>query len=253
MPLFKIGNFDEIGLSISNIAHKNGKHVKFPGTLNSISIKELSANLIIPTVDMKSSKAAWSIYLKSITLFESFEGLLNCINPDNEIYFTSIAWDYSGKAPFVYPPAGLDLSSAAFKMKKRRKREFLGNGIQLWPSQAVAGALNVVMIVHECDKDVNRLGQRLDDIHQAVENSTLAKIIKAISFNPAFSQIGAVTMAVNEVIGIIGKLIKADGDDFVDLYEGSFGTEKDQTGGITQYMHESSGIELEFVVDDISI
>jgi hypothetical protein len=30
MPLFKIGNFDEIGLLVSNITYKNGKPAKSP-------------------------------------------------------------------------------------------------------------------------------------------------------------------------------------------------------------------------------
>ena len=253
MPLFKIGNFDEIGLSVSNITHKNGKPAKSPGALNSVSIKELSPDLVIPDIGIMKSKYAWSLYLKSITLFESFEGLLNCINPNNEIYFTAIAWDYSGKNPYIFPPTGVDLSSTAVKMKNKQKREFVGNGIQLWPSQSVEGSLNVVIIVHECDKDFNNLGQRLDDIHQAIENSTFAKLIKSISANPIFSQVGAVTLAVNEVIGIIGKILKTNGDDYVDLFEGSFGTERPQTSGTTAYTHESSSIELEFFVNDSSI
>lgn len=252
MALIINGNFDELGLAVSGLKLKNGKPVKYPAELNTFTIKELSFDIQIPKLELKKTTEKWGVYLKSISLFESFEGLLNCFKPNNEIYFTSIVWDYSGNHPIVYPPSEIDKSTLLIKMKENSKREFIGNGIQLWPSQIVVGALNIIILVFECDKNISKLGERFSEISDAVKRSSLADLIKSIGINPLAAQVGAVSTVVNEMIGAIGKVIRSNGDDYVDLFEGSYSTERVQTPGIREYNHESAGIELEFYIDDIT-
>jgi len=111
MSLFKVGNFDQIGVSfvqtakVFKVEHKDT--VRFPRTLSLDALSELSFNIEPPTLDLAKSSNKWGLYLKSLSLYESFEGFIaNLFNPTNEIYFTSIAWDYSGTQPFLYPPKG---------------------------------------------------------------------------------------------------------------------------------------------------
>lgn len=42
--------------------------------------------------------------------------------------------------------------------------------------------------------------------------------------------------------------MKRNGDDYVDLFEGSYGTDKSHTAKVERYDHEAAGIELEFTV-----
>jgi len=253
MPLFKIGNFDQIGLSLAQSArvikveHKN--EVKFPRRLSLDALSEASFNIEPPKIDLAKSPAKWGLYFKSLSLYESFEGFIaNLFNPDNEIYFTTIAWDYSGSSPFVYPPKGAKGSDFLIPMKASTKREFIGNGVLIWPSQTVVGALNLVILIYESDQDDRDLGDQLVNIHDQVANSKLADLVKVISVNPALATGVAIGTAVNELLGVVGNIMKNNGDDFVDLFEGSYGTDKPQTARVEKYDHDAAGIELEFTV-----
>lgn len=251
MSLLKYGDFDKLGLSVSGLKFKNGVTAKYPIELNSYTIKELSIDIQIPKIELKKTTEEWGLYLRSISLFESFEGLLNIFKQNNEIYFTSIAWDYSGNNAIIYPPSGIDLSTLLIKMKKGNKRKFIGNGIQLWPSQTVVGALNIIILVFECDKNAAKLGERFSEISDAIRKCPLSDLIKSIGINPLAAQVGAISTAVSEMVGVIGKIIRSNGDDYVDLFEGSYSTERAQTSKVRKYNHESAGIELEFYVNNI--
>ena len=253
MSLFKVGNFDQIGVSfvqtakVFKVEHKDT--VRFPRTLSLDALSELSFNIEPPTLDLAKSSNKWGLYLKSLSLYESFEGFIaNLFNPTNEIYFTSIAWDYSGTQPFLYPPKGAQGSDFLIPMKGGTTRQFVGDGVNIWPARVAVGALNLVVLVYECDNDVRKLGQTLVDIHDKVGNSKLASLIIAISANPSLATGVAIGQAVNELLGVIGNIMKRNGDDYVDLFEGSYGTDKPQTSRVEKYNHEAAGIELDFTV-----
>lgn len=253
MPLFKVGNFGQIGVSSSQSAkvikveHKD--KVKFSRVLSVDAMTEASFNIEPPKLDLAKSEKKWGLYLKNLSLHESFEGFIaNAFNPDNEIYFTSIAWDYSGTSPVVYPPKGANASYFTIPIKAQTTREFIGNGVNLWPSQYVVGALNVVFLVYESDQDVRDVGEVLVNIHDTVQGSQLASLILAISANPALATGVAIGLAVNELLGVVGKIMKNDRNDFVDLFEGSYGTDKTQTARTEKYDQEAAGIELDLTV-----
>ena len=92
------------------------------------------------------------------------------------------------------------------------------------------------------------MGDQLADIHDKVGNSKLASLIVAISTNPALATGVAVGTAVNELLGVVGNIMKRNGDDYVDLFEGSYGTDKPQRPRVEKYDHEAAGIELDFTV-----
>ena len=136
MPLFKVGSFGQIGVSFTPMAKvvkvEHKKKVKFPRLLTLEALGESSFNIEPPAMDLAKSPNKWGLYLKSLSLYESFEGFIaNLFNPDNEIYFTSIAWDYSGTPPFVYPPKGAKGSHFLIPMKAKTTRQFIGDGVNL--------------------------------------------------------------------------------------------------------------------------
>lgn len=253
MPLFKVGNFGQIGVSFAPTAkvirpeHKDT--VGFSRTLSTDALSELSFNVFPPKMSLATSPDKWSLFLKSLSLHKSFEGFIaNLFNPINEIYFTSIAWDYSGAPPFVYPPKGAQGSDFLIPMRANDTRQFIGDGVALWPAQNVVGALNIVILVYECDKDVQKAGETLAGIHDTIGSSKLTGLIAAISTNPSLATGVAIGAAVNEIIGVVGNIMKRNGDDYVDLFEGSYGTELPQAARVEKYDHEASGIALDFVV-----
>lgn len=242
-----------MGLSLapsSNILTLDHRtHVAFPKVLSLAAVSELAFNIAPPQLDLAKSPANWSLNLKSLSLFKSFEGFIaDLFGADNKIYFTSIAWDYSGSTPFVYPPKGATASDFVIPMQAKTKREFIGAGVNLWPSQVVVGALNLVIFVYENDQDVRELGNQLVNIHDQVANSKLATLIGAIAVDPALATGVAIGTAVNELIGVVGNIMKTNGDDYVDLFEGSYGTDRPQTSRVETYNQEAAGIVLDFNV-----
>jgi len=265
MPVFKVGNFNQIGVSFDQTAMvaraaprairavyevSQKKTIKLAKTLPIYALQELSFRIEPPPMNLAKSPNKWGLYLKNLALYKSFEGFIaNLFNPINQIYFTSITWDYSGAAPFVYPPKGARGSKFLIPIKPHTKRRlFIGDGVSLWPSRTVVGALNIVILVYECDDDVRRLGETLVEIHDKVENSSLASLITAISANPSLAIGVAIEKAVNELVGIIGSVMKRNVADYVDLFEGSYGTDKPQSPRIEKCDHESAGIELDFTI-----
>lgn len=253
MPLFKVGNFEQIGASfVEKPQLRKVKH-RLPDaatlTFSTDAISEVSYKLQIPKLDLVKSQNKWGLYLKKLTLYKSFIFFLaNFLGKKNDIYLTSFAWDYSGNSPIVYPPPATDASAFVIPMKKNETRKFIGDGVAIWPPQHVVGALNVVIIVYECDKNIRMLGQRLVDIHEAVSKSRLASLLVAISSAPALAAGIAVGNAVSELVGVIGKIMKNDQDDYVDLFEGSYGTDKQQTSRKEKYDQDAAGIELELSI-----
>jgi hypothetical protein len=258
MPIFKINNFDQVGISLSSqsrLEKITNKHaVQMPEKISHEAFQELSFAIEPPTLDLEKSLNKWGLYLKSISLYKDFEGfianLFGALKPNNEIYFTSFAWDYSGKAPFIFPPKGSQGSDYILNMEKDSKRIFIGNGVNLFPSQQVVGALNIVILVYECDQDIVAMGEQLVNIHDQINNSKLTSLIAAISAAPALASGIAIGEAVNELIGVIGNIMKNNKDDFVDLFEGSYGTDKTQQAKIEKYDTSACGIELEFTVSN---
>lgn len=254
MPLFKAGNFGQIGVLSSSqsakvirVEHK--ETVKFSKVLSVDALAESSFNIEPPKLDLAKSEKKWGLYLKNLSLYESFEGFVaNAFGPKNELYFTSIAWDYSGSAPVVYPPKGAPASDLLIPMKAKTTREFIGNGVTLWPSQNVVGALNVILLVYESDQDVRDVGEVLANIHDTVQGSQLASLILAISTNPALATGVAIGVVVSELLGVIGKIMKNDRNDYVEMFEGSYGTDKPQTARTEKYDQEAAGIELDLTV-----
>jgi len=253
MPLFKVGNFSQIGVSFADTARvvkvEHKEVVTFPRTLSLEALPELSINIEPPTMELAKSPNKWGLFLKSLSLYKSFEGFIaNFLNPINEIYFTTLTWDYSGSSPFVYPPKGVQASDFLIPIKAGNTRQFIGDGVNIWPPKIVVGALNIVVIVYESDNDVRKLGETLTEIHNKVEKSKLASLIAAISANPSLATGIAIGQAVNELLGVIGNIMKRNGDDYVDLFEGSYGTDRPQRARVENYDHEAAGIELELTV-----
>jgi hypothetical protein len=232
---------------VSKVARK--KTVAISRTLSLDALKELSFNIDPITFNLSKSKNKWALFLKSITLNKSSEGFIaNIFNPINHIYFSIIAWDYSGSPIFIYPPKGAKGSDFLIPMKAKTTRQFIGDGVCIWPPRIVVGALNLVILIFECDKNVRTLGETLAGIHDIVGKSKLAGLVTAISINPSLATGVAIGAAVNELLGVIGNIMKRNGDDYIDLFEGSYGTDRPQTTKVERYDHEAAGIELEFRV-----
>jgi hypothetical protein len=269
MPIFKVGNFDQIGVTrrkLSKAAEmKPTSHgpVFWDGELplgeEEISISTTThrssrrgtsrgaTDLKSYEMDLIKSEEKWGLFLKSISLFKSFDGIRG-FNLENEIYFSSIAWDYSGKAPLVYPLVKTDPSKFYFAIKKKDTRQFIGDGVALWPSQRVVGCLNVVIFIFESDEGIRDAGKLLGDIHGTVNASDLSHLVLAIPANPGIIVEAEVAAAVGNLVDAVGKIMKSNKNDYVDLFQGSYRIDRPPKSEIEKYNQENAGIELQFVI-----
>lgn len=253
MAIIKVGNFDDIGVKagargLGKSAGWTGKRtVRLPRSMSLGSVRHLSTKP--KGLNLVRSVNPWAMFLKDITLHKGFEGFLGgLLNKNNEIFFTTFAWDYSGRRPKVFPYVTLDPSEFILKMRKGDTRRFIGDGASLWPSRRVSGALNVVILVYESDQEVQRGGEVVESIHSAVDKSTLTNLVTLISADPTAATVKAVAGALKDLVQTVGKIMKKNRNDVVELFEGSYGTHHQQVSRIEKYDTDAAGIRLKLEV-----
>jgi len=169
--------------------------------------------------------------LSSFTLYKSFEGFMNIFNPYNEIYFVTWAYDLSGKPPYVYPALGMDPGKWFNRMKKKDTIKFIGEGINLYPKQEIKGGICVHIEVWESDSDIRKAGETIQQLTSIIQESELTKILTALAnTNPTTATISAISQAGMALSDIIGKILKNNSDDFVNIFEGYYDVDNWKTG-----------------------
>ena len=124
MAIIKVGNFDDIGVKTGTrgvLKRPRGGRttLALPRSMSLAATRELRRDIDVKGLNLVRSKEPWALMLKRITLHKGFEGFLSGIfNKTNEIYFVTLAWDYSGRRPKVYPYTTLDPAEYVLKMKK---------------------------------------------------------------------------------------------------------------------------------------
>ena len=197
------------------------------------------------TVSFEKSEHKWSLYMKDLTLKQSFDGLFPKIfNPKNEIYFFIICWDYSGKAPFIYPPKDVDPESFKIVIKKNKIHQFGGDGLQIWPYSNVVGTLNTAIILMEDDTDIRNAGKTLSDISKAVNKSKLFELITAVASNPATITGVAIAKALSELTGLVGSIMSKNKNDYINLFQGSYGVENHRIIEKKPYPYKNAQAEM---------
>lgn len=254
MAVLKVGHFDEIGVRAALAAtvkatRKSGSGSRIPTRPQVLSLRaaeDLRAEIDVKGMELVRSKEAWALYMKRLTLRRGFDGFLSGLfNKTNEIFFVAFAWDYSGRKPKVFPYTTLEPSEYVLKMKKGQSREFVGDGIALWPARRVSGALNVIIMVYESDREVQRSGEVIQTIHETVDKSTLTDLVSAIAANPAIATARAISGAVKDLVETVGKIMKKNKNDVVELFEGSYGTHLVQASRREEYQTDAAGVILD--------
>jgi hypothetical protein len=184
--------------------------------------------------------------VNSIGLHRNFEGLLdNVFDGKMEVYFIGLAWDLSGEEPYLYPGKAIDVQSVRIPIKTNSNREFIGDGALLFPPRVVSSGLAVRIQVWESDEDVRKLGKTISSVSDAVSKSSLTQLLSLIALagGPTTATLSLIKDASLELAGVIGTILQANSDDFVDFYEG-FYSASDRWGGSKKYEGFASDITL---------
>ncbi len=163
--------------------------------------------------------------LKAIKLLQGFEGFLqNLLNKDNEIYFLAWCWDLSGQPVFQYPAEGSQPESSIFKVRVGKLREFIGEGINLFPARQITAGLEVRVMVWESDQKSRDFGETLKTVVAGIRESKLNNLLNAISLvgGVPLVTVKMIEEAALELADIIGTCLKANSNDYVDLFAGYY-------------------------------
>lgn len=163
--------------------------------------------------------------MKAIKLLQGFEGFLqNLLNKDNEIYFLAWCWDLSGQPVFQYPAEGSQPESSIFKVRVGKLREFIGEGINLFPARQITAGLEVRVMVWESDQKSRDFGETLKTVVAGIRESKLNNLLNAISLvgGVPLVTVKMIEEAALELADIIGTCLKANSNDYVDLFAGYY-------------------------------
>ncbi|WP_214021493.1 hypothetical protein [Methanoculleus sp.] len=223
MALIERGSFDQFAVSFKPPAFEKAENVKRFATFG--SVRQATRVVQAAPLEFETSKTNCGLALKSIKLHEDFGGFLqNFFDPTSNIYFLCWSWDLSGNPVTVYPGEGVPVEQVVIPMKPGKTREFIGVGILLHPARRVTSGLAVRMNIWESDKNVRDVGKTLVDVTETIQNSKLNSLLSLIALSTGVSGVTVelVKQASLELTNVVGNILKANSDDYVDFFEGYY-------------------------------
>jgi hypothetical protein len=174
--------------------------------------------------------------------FQSF--LQKLFRSSSKVYFLSWAWDLSGDPPSVYP--GVMAPASLIPLRDDETREFIGDGAVLFPARQITAGLAFRIQLWESKKGVREFGSTMEEVASAVTNSDLAKLLAplAIATGAPGATVTAIGAAAVQLAELIGKILKARGDDYADFFEGYFSASETWLEGKERHKGHASEIEL---------
>ena len=245
MALIKSGNLNDFSVSPkeSILQHKS----YFRNYKNFNVLQEITRTVEPDSFELIISNESRGLTLKSIFLTEGFEGMLgNLFNTTNEVYFIAWAWDLSGKSIILYPGEGFKPEDVMIRLKAGRLREFIGEGINLFPKRKIKGGLAIRIQIWESDQEIRNFGKTLEETANTIQNSQLNNLLSLISTASGVSgaTITLIEQASIELAKLIGTILKANGNDYVDFFEGYYASDDTWVKEEEEYEGNSSKITL---------
>jgi hypothetical protein len=163
--------------------------------------------------------------LQSLKLLRGFEGLIgNLFKNDAEIYFLAWAYDLSGEPPWLYPGPGFDAEELQIKLESGDVRQFLGQGVLLFPARKVRGGISLRIQVWESDRGARTAGKTIEDVAKAIDDSQLTNLLSLIAMagGPTTATLALIRDAATELAKVVGGILKGNSNDLVDYFEGYY-------------------------------
>lgn len=244
MALIKSGSINDF--AVSAIKTKIIDH-PFSFDIQTFSeLKELSRNIEPSSFQLVTSSEKRGLCLKSIKLLKGFNGFIgNVFSSKNNIYFIAWAWDLSGQPIIQYPGENATIDNVIIPLTVGRLREFIGEGINLFPKRETVGGLAIRIQLWESDKDIRNFGTVMKDTADAIKKSPLSNLLSAIALTGiSGATITLIKDASIELASIIGTILGSNGDDYVDFFEGYYPSDSKWNAVNEAYKGNSSIITL---------
>lgn len=246
MALIKQGSIDDFAVEAK-------ESLKFEGNLSWTKLNRISeirevTRAVEPTAfEFATSSEERGLGIKSLLLEKDFDGILGGLfDRNNEIYFVAWAWDLSGEPVYQYPGKDVSVEDVIIPMKSGILREFIGEGINLFPKRLVKGGVGVRIQIWESDKKTRDFGEVLSQVADSIKKSEMNNLLSLIALTGApAATISTIAKASLELASIIGTILKANSNDYVDFFEGYYSAGKQWSAGLDNYNGHASVISLE--------
>jgi hypothetical protein len=246
MALIKVGSINNFSVTAKKEAIHKNESIEKVTTFTELS--QVSRSVKPNSFELITSTDKRGLGLKKIKLEKDFGGFLNNLfGSTNNIYFIAWAWDLSGEPVNLYPGEDVNAETVLIPIKAGNLREFIGDGIPLFPKREVKGGIAVRIQVWESDKEIRHFGKAMSDTAEAIKKSKLNNILSLIAAGTGVSglTITLVKDAAIELAGIIGTILQTNGDDYVDFFEGYYASDQKWIKNEETYQGNSSQLTLE--------
>lgn len=214
-------------LSDFNVSPLSSASGQFEGVQDLATIGEMQhVARDVPAIQtFDESEQPRGLALKSLTLHGDFRSFIERLfDSKSNVYYLAWCWDLSGQPINVFPGKTSSAEDVMFGLRPGESQRFMGAGSLLFPQRVISGGLVVRLQVWQSDAEVRRFGETLASVCNEIRSSKLNSLLTLIGTlaGVATAQVVLIEQAALELGAVIGTILKANGDDFVDLYEGYF-------------------------------
>ena len=245
MALIQRGSFESLSGMFAASVRESLPALDYLRTFS--SLREATRTIQPAPIEFDVSSNARGIALKSLKLLKGFEGFLqNVFNRTQEVYFLSWSWDLSGAPVVNYPGASAIPQTCIIPLQAGDVRKFLGAGITLFPARKVTAGLATRIMIWESDHGARNFGKTMSEIANTVKASKLNNLLSVISLaaGTTTATVSLVKDAAIELSDLIGMILQANSDDYVDFYEGYYPAMEQWEAGVETHQGNASEITL---------
>lgn len=245
MALIKVGSISNFAVSAKEPVIKQNPFLKGIRTFSALN--EISKEFTPDLFELTTSTDQRGVAIKSIKLTEGFEGFIQkYLNPTNEIYFVAWAWDLSGQPVNLYPGQSFSSQDVIIPIKVGSVREFIGQGIELFPKRRIRGGIAIRIQLWESDQNVRNFGKAMTETADAIKKSDLSNLLALLSTATGITGVtlNLIKEASIELAKVIGLILQTNGDDYVDFFEGYYASDQIWTTADETYEGNSSVLTL---------
>jgi hypothetical protein len=218
-----------------------------PEIENFAVLAEVSRGVPANTFAALVSPETRGLGLQSLRLDEGFQGFLTrLLGRDTDIYFLAWAWDLSGQPVAFYPGKVTDKTTCLIPLKGGQSREFIGQGVALFPPRRVAAGIALRIQIWESKKGIRDFGEAMDSVARNIQESKINSVLQLVAMGTGVTgaTVTLVEEASLELAKIVGAVLKTVGDDYVDFYEGYFPASQSWSRSNMPYRGTASEIVL---------
>jgi hypothetical protein len=196
------------------------------GLLRTVGEVKSAARVVQPvSEEFETSSGPRGLAVKSITLTSDFRSFMQQLFDEAaSVYYLAWCYDLSGQPVYVYPGQTAAPKDASFELYPGESKRYMGAGSLLFPQRVIRGGLAIRLQVWESHAKSRDFGSTLQAVCKEIKGSELNSLLTVIASGTgvAGAQVALIEQAALELGSLVGTILKASSDDFVDLYEGYF-------------------------------